>query len=62
MRKPLNWVARPEGLEPPTYRFEVRSNTESHGIAGKKGSVFLLWAVSLPCPTLSLWLILVARW
>jgi len=45
-------VARPEGLEPPTYRFEVRSNTESQGTAGKRGSVFLGFGClsSLPFP------------
>ncbi len=50
----LKYLARPEGFEPPTYRFEVRSNTESQGTAGKRGSVFLALGClsSLPYPTI----------
>jgi len=48
----LKSLARPEGLEPPTYRFEVCSNTESQAIAGKRGVVFLALGClsSLPYP------------
>ncbi len=47
-------MARPEGLEPPTYRFEVRSNTEPQGTVGKRGSTCLVLRglYSLPYPAL----------
>jgi len=49
----LKYLARPEGFEPPTYRFEVHTNTESQGTAGKRGSIFLALGClsSLPYPT-----------
>ena len=47
-------MARPEGLEPPTYRFEDASNAQQH-IRTRKASLILLGQMngsSLPFPTL----------
>jgi len=46
-------VARPEGLEPPTYRFEELKLPQSQRTAGKRGSIFLAldFFSSLPYPT-----------
>ncbi len=40
MRKPLRLLARPEGLEPPTYRFEVAFAAQLQGLIGKRYSIF----------------------
>ena len=55
VRNLLKSLARPEGLEPPTYRFEDASDTHSHKARGKRSPTFLdfrgspsLWFPTLP--------------
>ena len=43
-RKCLKNMARPEGFEPPAYRFEVCSNTEPQELIGKRTPIFLDFA------------------
>jgi len=48
-------MARPEGLEPPTYRFEEASETYAHGLGWKKYSIYRDFSnlSSVLVPTLS---------
>ncbi len=39
MRKPLRLLARPEGFEPPTYRFEDALEAQLQGLTEKSRSV-----------------------